>query len=453
MKPHVSKQTVSKFLLIILSCAITGSGAHAAMPKYRRAVLPNNLVLLVSESHDLPMISVYLLLDAGSWRDPAGRQGLANLTVNALRLGTEAHSATEISEILDFNGAVLESLCGRDFAVIGFSALRRNFETVFGLFREMLLQPAFPVQQVERKIAEIQADIQSEQDQPGIMAEAAFRKTLFKGSPYGHPVNGSQEDLQKISRGDIAQFHRRFYRSNLAILAVVGDIDPPTVQSTIETPLKVWTAATGVSESMESRFAAGPKVIETHRPIEQAHIVLGHQGIARANQDYYALSVLNQILGAGGFSSRLMNAIRVDRGLAYSVHSAYHAYKQRGSFMVTLQTKNATAGEAVRLALDEMERIRQDGVRAQELATAKKYLIGNFPLNLITRDSFARFIAQVEYYNLGKDYYDKYPSYIEAVTRQDVHRAAQAYLHPDRWLLSIVADLDQVDLSGLEPPK
>jgi zinc protease len=300
---------------------------------------------------------------------------------------------------------------------------------------------------------DIQADIQAEQDQPGIVAEEAFRKTLFKGSPYGHPVNGSMEALEKTSREEVVQFHRQFYRPNFGILAVVGDIDRQAVQSAIEAPLKAWTAAEAVPESFESKFAVGPQVIESHRPIDQAHIVLGHQGIARSNRDYYALSVMNQILGAGGFSSRLMNAIRVRRGLAYSVHSAYHAHKARGSFMVVLQTQNSTAVQAVRLAIDEIEKIRKEGVTEQELSTAKKYLIGNFPLQMITRDSFARFIAQVEYYNLGKDYYAGYPSYIESVTRQEVQQAARAYLHPDRYLLSIVADLDKVDLSGLRPAK
>jgi len=452
MKSRILKQ-VAAALLAILILVIAGTATLGAMPDYRRQKLPNDLVLLVSEAHSLPMISVYLLLDAGSWRDPADRQGLANLTVNALRLGTESHTAAEISEILDFHGAALVSHCGRDFALISFHALRHSFKTVSGLFREMLMKPSFPEQEIERKIAEIQADLQSEEDQPDIVAEEAFRKTLFQGSPYGHPVNGSKKSLEKISRKGVVRFYRQFYRPNFAILAVVGDIDQQMVKGTIEAPLKAWSEAKATPESFESKFAVGPRVVEIHRPIEQAHIVLGHQGIARSNKDYYALSVMNQILGAGGFSSRLMNAIRVDRGLAYSVHSAYHAYKQRGSFMVVLQTKNDKAGKAVRLALDEMERIRQDGVSAQELATAKKYLIGNFPLNMITRDNFARFIAQVEYYNLGKDYYARYPSYIESVTRQEVQQAARAYLHPVGYLLSIVADLNRVDLSGLRRAK
>lgn len=451
MKPRIVKKIVFLLLLTILTYATVGSTVLAAMPEYRRKVLPNDLVLLISEAHGLPMISVYLLLDAGAWRDPEGREGLASLTVNALRLGTGAHSGAEISEILDFNGAVLASYCERDFAVIGFHALRRNFKTVMGLFREMLMQPAFPVREVERKIAEIQADIRSEQDQPGIIAAEKFRRKLYKGSPYGYAISGTQETLARMSREDVAGFHREFYRPNLGIMAVVGDIDPQTVQSAIEAPLKAWKPIEAEAESFESEFAAGPTVIETHRPIDQAHIVLGHRGIARSNKEYYALSVMNQILGAGGFSSRLMNTIRVERGLAYAVHSTFHTYKQRGSFTVELQTQNASAGEAVRLVLDEMEKMCTEGVTAQELVTAKKYLIGNFPLNLITRDSFARFIAQVEYYQLGKDYYADYPSYIDAVTRQEVQQAAAAYLHPERYLLSIVADLEKVDLSGLRP--
>lgn len=417
------------------------------MPRYDRRVMSNDLVLLVSEEHTLPIVSVYLLLDAGSWRDPPDGEGLANLAVNTLSLGSGLHSEREISEILDFNGASLESLCGRDFAVLGLHTLKRNFEKVFGIFQEMLLDPTFPEEEIQRRIAETRAAVRSSRDQPGIVAEKAFREALFITSPYRHSVEGEEESLQKITHRDLVDFYHKFYRPNLGILAVVGDIEPREAGSLIEEPLLAWAGTELPAGSFESEFAEGPEAIQTRRPIDQAHIILGHRGIARPNQDFYALAVMNHILGAGGFGSRLLEAIRVKRGLAYSVRSTFHTLKHPASFQITMQTKHASAAEAIRIALDQMEKIRKGGVTEQELATAKKYLTGQFHLNFVKRDDFARFIARVEYYGLGKDYYDKYPAYIESISRSDVHRVAKEYLHPDQCLLSVVADLDKIDLS------
>ena len=438
-------------LLTILAFSGSAAATLPAMPQYHQRVLSNGLTVLISEEHTLPMISVYLLQDAGSWRDPKGREGLANLTVEAVRLGTVSHTASEISEILDFRGASLESFCGRDFVLFGFHTLKRNFEKVFDLFQEMLCHPTFPEKEILHKVAETRAGIRSSHDKPGVVAMKAFRSTLFKEGSYGHPVKGTENSLDKISRDDVAAFHRKFYRPNLGILAVVGNIEPKEISTAVEAPLEAWERSDAPASSFKSEFTLGPKVVETDRPIDQAHIVLGHQGIDRSNPDYYALVVMNHILGAGGFGSRLMQKIRVERGLVYSVDSEFNALKHRGCFQITLQTKNETAAEAVRIALDEMKKIQENGVTEAELSTAKKYLTGNFPLQMITRDRFARFIVQVEYHGLGKDYYDKYPFYINAVSREDVLRAARSHLHPEQYVLSIVADLDKVDLAWLKP--
>jgi zinc protease len=422
----------------------------AAMPHYRRMVLANDLVVLISEERSLPMVSIYFLLDAGAGRDPKGKQGLANLTVEALRLGTVSYSGLQVDEELDFTGASLESFCDRDFAVIGFHTLKRNLMRGLDVFREILMHPTFPEEEIGRKIAEVQASIRSSAEEPATVAEKAFRKALYGKSPYGHPVEGFEASLNTISREDIVEFYRRHYHPNIGILAVVGDIGSRVDLSSILAPLEDWRGDDIPPELFESDILEGPRLVEAARSIDQAHIVLGHEGIDRANPDYYAISVMNNILGAGGFSSRLMKKIRSDTGLAYSVESIFNAHKHRGSFRVVVQTRNASAVEVIRIVLDEMKRIREDGVTAQELSTAKKYLSRRFPMRVMGRDSFARFIAQVEYYGLGRDYYNKYASYIESVKREEVHRAARDYLHPDRCVISIVADLEKVDLTRLK---
>jgi zinc protease len=181
-----------------------------------------------------------------------------------------------------------------------------------------------------------------------------------------------------------------------------------------------------------------------NKDLTQANIVLGHEGVGRESPDYYAIQVMNYILGGGGFSSRAMNAIRNERGLAYSVYSYFGADKGRGIFELVMQTKNETALEAIHIANAEIRRMREQPVTEQELADAKDYLTGSFPLRFDTNRRVANFLAQVEYFQLGLDYPERYPDLIRKVTREDVQRVAQEYLKPETLITVIVANQKKI---------
>lgn len=215
------------------------------------------------------------------------------------------------------------------------------------------------------------------------------------------------------------------------------------VKSKILTRLEKWTRGEIPNIPFKSAFAKGQKTVKIDRTITQANIIIGHAGISRGNPDYYALTVMNYILGGGGFSSRLVEEIRNKRGLAYSVASFFDPGKYPGSFQIALQTKNSSAREAITLSLQEMERIRKEPVSEKDLEGAKKYLIGSFPMRLDTQGKLANFLTQVEYYGLGLDYPEKYPSLIRSVTREEVLRVAKTYLHPEDYILIIVANLKE----------
>jgi zinc protease len=183
--------------------------------------------------------------------------------------------------------------------------------------------------------------------------------------------------------------------------------------------------------------------VKIDRDITQANIILGHIGVSRENPDFYALTVMNYILGGGGFSSRLMEEIRNKRGLAYSVATFFDSGKYPGSFQIVLQTKNASAQDAISLSLKQMERIRQEMVAENELEGAKKYLIGSFPMRFDTQGKLANFLSQVEYYGLGLNYPEKYPNLIRSVSREEILRVARIYLHPENYILVVVANLKE----------
>jgi zinc protease len=211
-------------------------------------------------------------------------------------------------------------------------------------------------------------------------------------------------------------------------------------------PLAKWPMGEVPKEVFKSTFEKNHKTVKIDRPITQANIILGHQGVSRSNPDYYALTVMNYILGGGGFASRLVEEIRIKRGLAYAVDSFFDPGKYPGSFQIVLQTKNASAREAVSLSLQEMKRIQTELVSEKELQGAKKYLIGSFPMRLDTQAKLANFLSQVEYYGLGRDYPEKYPSLINAVSREEILRVAKTYLHPENIILVVVANLKEAKM-------
>lgn len=416
------------------------------MPAVERTVLPNQLVLLVAEEHSLPFVTVHLILDCGSRKDPPGREGLARLAARGLLLGTSKRSAAEINREADFLGAYLTSSAGSDYASLNLKILKKDLDWGLDLFMDTLMNPVFPGEEIRREIDKTLAAIRAAEDQPDEVADKAFNRELFL-SPYGHSAEGTAESLPRIDRNSVERFYRdNYHPNNNAFLVVVGDITTAEVKAGILPRLEKWKAGTVMTLRFKTAFAPGPKTVTINRPVTQASIVIGHEGVSRGNRDFYALSVMNYILGGGGFASRLFDEIRNKRGLTYSVASYFDPRKYPGSFQIVLQTKNASAGKAMDTALKEMKKIRRTFVRKKELAGAIKYLIGSFPMRMDTQEKLARFLGQVEYYGLGLDYPERYPALIGAVTRGEVLRVARKYLHPEKCLTVIVADLKAAGL-------
>ena len=442
MKPKTPRILIIIFFLLWL----TMPDFLQAMPPVQRTVLHNQLVLLVCEEHSLPFVTFQLLINSGSRKDPPGEEGLAYLTARGLLLGTSKRTVNVINEELDFMGASLNASSGRDYSTLSLRVLKKDLDKGMDLFMEVITQPTFPEEEIRREVEKTLASIQSAEDQPEEVAEKEFQKTLFLTSPYGHPVEGTKESLPRLAREALLRFYRDYYHPNNVILTVAGDITTDEIKKKFLPHLEKWPTAKIPEMPFISGFAKEQKIVKIDRAITQANIVLGHAGVRRNNPDYYALTVMNYILGGGGFSSRLVEEIRNKRGFAYSVASFFDPGKYPGAFQIVLQTKNASAREAISLALQQMERIRKEPVSEKELEGAKKYLIGSFPLRLDTQGKLANFLTQIEYFGLGLDYPEKYPSFIWSVTREEVLRVARAYLHPENYILVVVANLKEAGM-------
>ncbi len=441
----ILQKTAAGALLFVILCAVW-PGDASALPPVRRSVLQNGVILLVSEDHSLPFVTVQLLIRSGSKDDPRGQEGLAQLTSASLILGAGTKTYKQITEEMDFLGANVSSSATKDYTTVGLRVLKKDLKSAFPILFDIVTKPTFPEQLVKNEVQRILGAIQATEDEPGAVAEKAFAKTLYAGGAYGHPTEGTKESVSQLNRGAAERFHATNYRPDNAIVTIVGDIDDQALASSIVPMLEKWPKK-AMSRKKPSMGAAGKEqTVKIDKPVTQSNIVIGNMGMSRDNPDYYAATVMNHILGGGSLRSRLMVDIRVKRGLAYSVASVFEARKYGGSFQVFLQTKNASAQEAIKAARADMERMRTEPVTAQELEDAKKYLVGSFPQRFGTQSRIAAFLALIEYYALGLDYPEKYPALINAVTREDVLRVARRYLQPGEYITVVVGNLKEAGL-------
>jgi len=432
----------SLWLIVVCSTFYVPS-AHAGMvPK--RSVLSNGLVLLTSEQRALPMVSIELLIDAGSRYDGANQEGLANLTSKLLTYGTKRRTAVQISETLDFIGAGLEAGSGQDVASISMTVLKKDLATGLELFADVLTASTFPQVEIDRQKQEIIASLKAMEEDPGAVAQRTFAAALFPGSPYGRLVEGTEASVKSLQQKSLKEFYARYYRPNRSIMAVVGDVSEQEISQALNQAFRGWSKGEPSSQPLVPAKIGAPQALRVTRDLTQANIIMGHNGVPRGNPDYYAIQVMNYILGGGGFSSRVMDSIRNERGLAYSVYSYFSAEKSHGSFQFIMQTKNETAQEAIRLANEEIQRIREQPVTEQELNDAKDYLIGSFPLRFDTNRKVANFLAQVEFFQLGLDYPERYGDLIRKISGADVQRVAKQYLQPEKLITVTVGNQQKI---------
>jgi len=434
-------------LFYIVFLLLLSTGTVQAAPLASRIALDNGAILLVAERPSIPMVVIHILLKSGGAADPTGKEGVANLTAELLTRGTKRHSAQALAEELDFLGASLGVDADLETTSVTLTTLTKNLSASLALLAEVLTSPTFPVAELEKKRVEIAGGLQSREEDPGWVAQRAFLEKLYPQHPYGRLVEGQTATLAALKRDDVVAFHQTHYRPNNAIIAVAGDISQSKFEKLLSIHLAEWQRGDIPDVAWPEEQQPTATQVPLDKKVTQANVIIGHIGVTRANPDYYNIQVMNYILGGGGFGSRLMDKIREELGLVYSIGSSFSARKHAGPFTVVLQTKNASTKQALEESLKVTNRFVEEGPTDTEVAEAKAYLINSFPLRLVSNRDVAALLPVLEFHNLGLDYPDRYPMIIGQITREQVHAAAKTYLHPDHLLQVIVADLAQAGIT------
>lgn len=423
--------------LAILTFALPAPAATPSLPKIETLTLSNGLPVMLIERHELPIISARLSLKAGQVFEPSDKAGLAVLTASLLEKGTQKYSAEAIAEQSEFLGGSIGASASRDSASIGFDFLKKDYGTALSLFGEMLKAPTFPDSELEKAKSQTLAGLKSSLDEPKGLLELASARAFYGNHPYGRPIGGTLTSVPSLTRSDVVSFYTKHYRPQNAFMAVVGDITPSELKSSLEQTLAGWNpTADKPVEPVSPASPLGQKVVLIDSEINQAYISLVHQGIKRNDPAYQKTAFSSYILG-GGSVARLYREIRSRQGLAYSVYSGVRAATYGGTTRISIQTKTSSATQALKGILEQVRLLRTQPVSPFELDASKQALVGDYSRSLETNGTLLDYLTLIGQYQLGTDYLARYTGKINSFKAADV-KAGMHYFDPDHYVLTVV---------------
>ena len=421
-----------------------------------RQVLRNGVVGYFVEDHDLPLVEVSVIIRAGSYLDPAGKEGLAGAVGSQLRSGgTARYAADAFDEEADFLAAQISSSIGRVSGGASVNFMAKDADRALELFFEMLRNPAFQQDRLDLFRSQQLQEIERRNDRTEEI-EAREWNRLLRGEKHFTSLYSTKASIESLTREDLIGFHRLHYRPDRFIFSVSGDFRTAEMKEKLEKAMEGWSpAGAGAAKVPKPEFTPVPGIYLVPKPdVNQGRVSIGHLGILRGNPDQYALEIMNDILGGSGFTSRIMSRVRTDEGLAYDAGSSYApGIYYEGQFRAGFQSKSATAAQGAQIVLDEIGRMRDETVSAEELETVKTQAIEVFPRYFATASAVAETFANDEFTGREPGYWDTYRDRIRAVSAADVRRGAQKYLHPDRMVILVVGNVDEILKGDPDTPR
>ncbi|MDQ3950163.1 MAG: insulinase family protein, partial [Gemmatimonadota bacterium] len=394
----------------------------------------------------LPLVTVLMVIEAGATTDPAGRDGLAQLTARLLPEGTERSTGAEFAERLERLGASVEAHADWDVGAARVTVLAGQLDEAMPLFGEMLRAPAFPEREVERLKAERLAELLQIRAEPGALADEMFARFTYEpASRYSRPAGGAARDVEAIARGDVVRFYEARYRPAGMTLVAAGDVTADQIERLARATFGDWMGAPAGADVTSDAPARQTRAVHVVAKADapQSELRVGHPGIPRNTPDYFPTVVMNAVLG-GLFSSRINLNLREAHGYTYGAFSRFDWRRRAGPFAVDTAVKTVVTDAAAREILHEIDRMRAEEIRPEELSLATSYLDGVFPIRYETTDAIAAALGNLVVYELPDDYFDRYRERVRAVTAAGVLAAARAHLHPDRMQIVAVGDPDAV---------
>jgi zinc protease len=419
------------------------------LPQTARLKLSNGIPVLFVERHKVPLVDVLVVLRGGASSDPAGRPGLASLTASLLDRGAGSRSALEISDVADFLGADLSADADWDATTIGVNVPVARLSDALALLSDLVRNPTFPAEEVERVRDELLTEMLQWRDEPGELAATAMPQALYGSHPYGRRTEGDTAFVRSVTRDEIRLFHTSHYQPYAAALVAVGDVSSATLMPMLEKAFGSWSATRAGTGGAPVPPPPAPqvrdrRVVLVDKPgAPQTQIFIARVGPSRGKADYFPILVANTILG-GSFTSRLNHNLRETKGYTYGAFSAFDWRLSTGPFVASAAVQTDKTGPALVEFFKELEAIRGE-VPADELRRAKNYTALRFPAGFEAVGQVAGRIHEQYVYGLPDDFFNTYVSKIEAVTAADVKRVAVETIDPKACVVVLVGDRSKIE--------
>lgn len=410
-----------------------------SMPQPKRIQLANGMVIFLQEDHELPLIRGRALIRGGGRDIPAAKAGMIGVYSSSWRTGgTQAQPGDQLDQFLESRAASVETSADIDATSVSLNVLKGDFDTVFPIWLDLLRNPAFREDKIELAKTQARTAIARRNDEPGgILGRETSKLGYGLDSPYARQTEYAT--LASITRDDLVKFHAATVHPNNIILSFIGDFDSAKVEKKLRDTFSSWKRGPQVAKPDANAQPAKPGVYFIAKDdVTQANIAMVHAGTTRNNPDYPALVVMNEVF-SGGFSGRLMQTLRSQRGLTYGVGGGIGApWDYPGLFRLQMATKSETTLEAIDALRGEVRRLVTDPVTAAELSLAKESILNAYVFTMDTRDKALGQRVLLEFYGFPADYFEKYPALLEKVTAEDVQRVARKYVHPDSLAVLVV---------------
>ncbi|HEY9631283.1 MAG TPA: pitrilysin family protein [Coleofasciculaceae cyanobacterium] len=422
------------------------------IPSYTRFELANGIKVFLLEDHELPLIGGSALINTGERLEPSDKVGLANIVGNVMRSGgTKSHPAEVLNLALEQRAASVETGINTTSGVASFIALTEDLDEVWGLFTEVLRQPAFPQDKIDLAKTQIQGAIARRNDNPEEIAGREFQKLIYGAeSPYARTVEYAT--LENISRSDVLSFYEQYFQPHNILLGIVGDFDSANMKSLITAKLGDWKG--GKADGGQPDRAAAPPdlspiaqaqsggVFLVNQPLlTQSSVLIGHLGGKLDDPDYAALSILNEVMN--GLGGRLVNTVRSRQALAYSVYAYWSPqFDFPGTFVAGGQTRSSTTVPFIQSTLAEIKKVRDRPITEAELTRAKDSVLNAFIFRFATPSQTLGRFMNYEYYGYPPDFIFRYQKAVEAMTIADIQQAAQTNLKPNQLVTLVVGNAD-----------
>ncbi len=436
-----------RLIVLILCLVASGVRADVSLPEFERVVLDNGVVLLISEKHDVPLVGLEAIIRGGAIEDPEELNGLANLLARMLEKGAGERDAAAFAEAVDAVGGRLSASAGLESIRVSADFMSHDAELLIELITDLLRRPTLDADEFEklrdRSINLIKA---AKGSNPGNLVPRYGNAFLFTGHPYGNAVGGSEDSLARLTHDDLLAFYENQVGGDRLIISVVGDFNAEAMKSRLSDAFGDWRAAAAdAAEVPVAEKVSGRRVLLVDKPgATQTYIWLGNVGVAVDYPMRAELNLANTVFG-GRFTSMLNNELRVKAGLTYSARSILTRRALPGSVVISTFTETGTTIEAIDMALELLEELRESGIGEDMVDSARNYVMGQFPPRLETAAQLASQLGMLELYGLDASYVDAYVDALAAANTEGIAATiADVYPSPDDLVFVLIGDAGQI---------